>query len=168
MKLQVIIRKLRAMKVAVPPGTLRRWASEKLVSSPTGRTRNAEWPPEVVEEAAIANFLLRSENWRTMDVFLARYHALRALAAGPEFYANLDRLLEASPQWYANAFRWLVLLAKVRNRLALDKPRTFVVKLRGTELTFTPKPPAKVRVAGETEARFVDRLTYAAEMRRKN
>jgi hypothetical protein len=92
MRFEDMIARLKKLDVTAPPGTIRRWATEKLVTPPTRRPRSkgegrgttSDWPDQALEEIA-AVWALKSFGFTDRD--LAGY-ARRAKEWAECFYED--------------------------------------------------------------------------------
>lgn len=157
MNIEEIITRLHTLGVDIPPGTLRRWAAEGLISAPQrtqnphGRGRLSDWPETTVEEAA-ACWALRHFNTRwatpTVDAIKRTRRLVGKLRETPFDILKAGLKPDGNRAMFFFSYElhplivlWVTTVEKARHGWPIQKPAqvTFAWTIEGTPQAGTLK-----------------------------
>jgi len=157
MNIEDITTRLHSLGVDIPPGTLRRWAAEGLISppqrtqNPHGRGRLSDWPEASVEEAA-ACWALRHFNTRwatpTVDAIKRTRRLVGKLRDTPFDILKAGLKPDGSRAMFFFSYElhplivlWVTAVEKARRGWHIQKPAqvTFAWTIEGTPQAGTLK-----------------------------
>ncbi len=144
-----------------PLGTIRRWSAEKLIPSPSGGTRDANWPGSSVEEVIATAYLTHKQDW-------SRYRVKGARALLGPLFERGKKVVGDPRAWpdvgeketHRGTFEWALLVLKTRCGLPLETPATIVevYHVPTDTVHYLPRKPAKIKGPGNVLPSAVDRL----------
>jgi hypothetical protein len=133
MRLDELLKKLRAEGVSPDLVRIMDWRSAKLIPQNEQDGDKLEWPDYAWWEAVAAAYLLDTRGWSEPEVRIGRFYMEPVLLSGESPVVKLDWLRKGEGENYDDAFEWTVTCIKAQKGWPLYAPAFIIVHRRQGE-----------------------------------